>query len=189
MLCHEVREEVVKQVDTNLYLFCEVCFEKIGIVDKDNLYKPMKGNMFKSFDPAHGRPTPFYPEADWLDLKCPYCRRRAMYEPDSITTQHGILRVYTQKKKESIELKLAEKIQKESEIVEYLPIESEKDLNIGDEVTFHGIPAKYIMSGKKRNDKDFVVIQYTDGKKQHVKPSILKKKYVHTTSSTDDTKQ
>jgi len=176
MICLEVREEVKKPVVHNdqLYLHCEVCFEKIGIVDEEKLVTPLMGFMFKTFDPAHGRPAPFRPEADWLALLCPYCRRRAMYEPDQITTQHGKLKVYSQKKKEQIDAKEQEKKLKEAEVVEYISVASSKEFQEGEEVFFHEIPAKYL-----GRDGHQVKIQYEDGSIQHVNWKMLKKKRVY----------
>lgn len=163
-----------------LFIICEVCNTKIGLVDAEKLATPMRGDMFKSLDPAHGRPAPFHPEAGFRELFCPYCRRRAMYEPDQITTQHGKLKVYSYKQKEKIEAKLNEKKLKETEVVEYIQIDSPKKLSSNDEVFFHDIPARYI-----KRDGHQVIIKYEDGTTQHVNWKMLKQKHVYHTTDSD----
>jgi hypothetical protein len=55
---------------------CEVCHEIIAKCDMANFDTPMRGSMFMTCDPKHGRPEPFHPSLFWEELRCPYCNKR-----------------------------------------------------------------------------------------------------------------
>ncbi len=55
---------------------CEICFADIGQFDPDTLRAPLSGAMFSPL--AAGYPSPFPEGAGFMDLLCPFCRKRAV---------------------------------------------------------------------------------------------------------------
>ena len=72
-----------------MILMCEICREKIGIVDEDKLDKPVLPEMFVTLDPEHKRPAPFVNQTCWRDMRCPYCRKRPFINESEILTDGG----------------------------------------------------------------------------------------------------
>jgi hypothetical protein len=70
---------------------CDICFEWIAEVSRSFLSFPMTGAMFRSPDPHHGFPDPFPVSSHWDDMRCPYGNHRPFINPDSITTDEGVL--------------------------------------------------------------------------------------------------
>ena len=80
-------------------LQCEICREIIGFFDPKDLAIPITGSMFKSKDPEHGLPDPFWTavELDWREMRCPYCSNRPFVfdaekqpnGPDRVLTPEG----------------------------------------------------------------------------------------------------
>ena len=68
---------------------CEICQEIIAELDIANTHMPIKGSMFLSADVHHGRPAPFYPEHDWLLIRCPICKWRPFLQQDSVVLADG----------------------------------------------------------------------------------------------------
>jgi hypothetical protein len=77
------------------FVICQVCGEKIAIVDPEKLLYPMRGEMFKSPDPVHGYPDPFEPGQTWEEVRCPYGRiHRPFFVDNEILTDQGIIKLY-----------------------------------------------------------------------------------------------
>ncbi len=55
-----------------LPVICEICSEKIAMVETEKLSLPITGMMFKSPDSVHGYPEPFHPMLTWEPMRCPY---------------------------------------------------------------------------------------------------------------------
>jgi len=71
---------------------CQVCFEKIAVVDTDELTAPIRGWMFRSKDPAHGHPNPFHDEVEWQFMKCPYGNHRPFFVDYEVPIDSGVAR-------------------------------------------------------------------------------------------------
>lgn len=77
-----------------LVVKCMLCDEIVAITTLERLSYPIKGSMFDSPDPDHGIPTPWQPNEEWDDMRCPYGRiHRAMVTPRAILTESGIVAV------------------------------------------------------------------------------------------------
>lgn len=72
-------------------VFCQICSERIAVVDTERLSYPMIGAMFQSPDPAHGYPDPFAPSLDWEAMRCPYGPHRPFLRDDQILTPAGLI--------------------------------------------------------------------------------------------------
>lgn len=84
-------------------VICEICQEKIAEAKADDIRLPLKGSQFLSPDSRHGFPPPFDPEAEWEDMRCPYCRRRPFLRRDSILTSDGVLWIRTEAEPQAVE--------------------------------------------------------------------------------------
>lgn len=86
------------------FVICQVCGEKIGKIDENNISYPIKGSMFLSPDPIHGYPPPFEDDADFESARCPYGRiHRPFFVDNEILTDQGIIKLYV--REEGDELK------------------------------------------------------------------------------------
>lgn len=79
--------------DTGNKLICEICTETVGVIVREKLAYPLRGEMFKSPDPFHGFSDPFPPEQTWEEMRCGYCRCRPFIAEDRILTDRGYLAV------------------------------------------------------------------------------------------------
>jgi hypothetical protein len=87
-LFHEpVKPEAPKVL--SYFVRCEICKEIIAELDIANTHLPIKGSMFLSADPHHGRPAPFYSDHDWLLIRCPICHYRPFLSEDSVELADG----------------------------------------------------------------------------------------------------
>ena len=82
-----------------LDVFCDICGYKIAKIDTENIEFPMKGKMFESPYPAYKIPPPFYPDAEFIYMKCPICRNRPFFSDRLILTNLGKLDLKTGKLK------------------------------------------------------------------------------------------
>lgn len=65
-------------------VYCAVCNEIIAAVDLDDLHLPLRTEMFKSPDEAHGFPVPFRPGFGHEAMFCPICRGKAIEYPGNV---------------------------------------------------------------------------------------------------------
>lgn len=72
---------------------CEICNELIGSVEPDKLTLPLKGEMFGSPDLEHGYPRPFFAEATYEFMRCPFGPHRPILLPDRILTDEGYVKI------------------------------------------------------------------------------------------------
>lgn len=60
----------------NVKVCCEICGHELAYIDIDTIKLPLRGDMFKSPDPQHDYPPPFFPEAEYQYMRCPMCLKR-----------------------------------------------------------------------------------------------------------------
>jgi hypothetical protein len=70
---------------------CQICDEIYAVIDIDEIKYPINGSMFKSVDPAHGVPDPFYPGAEFEYMRCPFGQHRPMIMPNTILLDNGMI--------------------------------------------------------------------------------------------------
>ena len=68
---------------------CEICGEKLGVVDPLLIEAPYSGRDFASVDPAHGVPPPFHAILTWEHMRCPYGPHRPFTSPDRLLLDTG----------------------------------------------------------------------------------------------------
>lgn len=68
---------------------CQICDEIYAVIDLEDIKYPINGSMFKSIDPAHGVPPPFYPGAEFEFMRCPFGQHRPMIMPNTILCDNG----------------------------------------------------------------------------------------------------
>jgi hypothetical protein len=68
---------------------CQICDEIYAVIDLEDIKYPLNGSMFKSPDPAHGVPDPFYPGAEFEYMHCPFGQHRPMIMPNTILCDNG----------------------------------------------------------------------------------------------------
>ena len=85
--------EVIQDMGSVYYelVKCEICTEIIGRVNMGVLKKPMEGWMFLSKDEHHNFPPPFFANAIWETMRCPYCRKRPFQSIDYFKNDKNIL--------------------------------------------------------------------------------------------------
>jgi len=72
-------------------VLCEVCITPIATTDPAILHLPLDGSMFRSVDPVHGFPAPWFEDKayTWEAMRCPLCKFRPFVEPNRIRTEDG----------------------------------------------------------------------------------------------------
>jgi DNA-directed RNA polymerase subunit RPC12/RpoP len=68
-------------------VFCDICNSHIADVNAKKLSIPIDPQLFKSIMPGRA-PDPFIVAKEWLDIRCPYCRKRPFIEPDEIVLDY-----------------------------------------------------------------------------------------------------
>ena len=68
-------------------IHCQICKEHIAMAELSDLAVPLMPEMFKSPGPENGFPEPFPLAREFLEMFCPYCRKRAFIEPDKVLTR------------------------------------------------------------------------------------------------------
>ena len=71
-----------------MIIVCQICLSEIA--EADDLYLPLRGDMFKAH--VGGFPDPFFP-VGWKDMKCRYCGYRPFLKDDEVLTTDGIVKV------------------------------------------------------------------------------------------------
>ena len=69
-----------------LQLQCDICREVIGKFDPETLSMPLNGRMFEP--KTHQYPHPF-PPVDWIEMRCPICRKRPFIYQERVMTPNG----------------------------------------------------------------------------------------------------
>lgn len=68
---------------------CEICTHNLGFINEARVGVPITGGMFTSPDPIHGFPDPFPPSIDWIDMRCPMCRKRPFLKDYGVHLSNG----------------------------------------------------------------------------------------------------
>jgi hypothetical protein len=70
---------------------CQICDEIYAVIDLTEIKHPLNGSMFHSIAPTHGVPDPFYPEAEFEFMRCPFGQHRPMIMPNTILCENGMI--------------------------------------------------------------------------------------------------
>jgi hypothetical protein len=68
---------------------CQICDEIYAEINIEEIKYPLNGSMFKSIDPEHGVPPPFYAGAEFEFMRCPFGQHRPMILPNTILLDNG----------------------------------------------------------------------------------------------------
>jgi len=70
---------------------CQICGELYAVIDLREIKYPINGSMFRSIDPEHGVPPPFYPGAEFEYMRCPFGQHRPMIMPNTIMVENNTI--------------------------------------------------------------------------------------------------